>query len=68
MKKRTLCLLVIWAVLCLILSIIYPAIKEAANATRPFPAVGGEMFLWLLPSEVVLAISMLWDKKERNDG
>lgn len=68
MKKRTLRLIVIWAVLCLILSVFYPGIKEAANASRPYAAVGGEVFLWLVPSEVVFALAMLWNKKERADG
>ncbi len=68
MKKRTLRLIIIWAALCLILSIFWPVIKETANASRPCDAVGGEAFLWLVLSEVVFVLSMLWDKKEGADG
>lgn len=68
MKKRTMCLIITWTVLCLMLAIMYPSIKDAANSSRYCEAVGGEAFLWLLPSEVVFALSMLWNKKERADG
>ena len=68
MKKRTMCLIIIWTVLCLMLAIMYPSIKDAANSSRYSEAVGGEAFLWLMPSEVVLALSMLWNNKENADG
>lgn len=68
MKKKTLFLLLIWVVLCLMVAVMYPTVKDAANASRPCAAVGGEAFLWLMPSEVVFALSMLFDKKERADG
>ena len=68
MSKRTICLILIWISLNLLLSIFWPDIEEAANASRPCEAVGGEAFLWLAPSEVVFALSMLWKDKERTDG
>lgn len=68
MNKRTVCLILIWIALNLLLSIFWPDIKEAANASRPCEAYGGESLLWLVPSEVVFVLSMLWDKKERTDG
>ena len=68
MKKRIICLILIWTVLCLMLATMYPAIKDAANSSRYSDAIGGEVFLWLVPSEVVLALSMLWEKKEKADG
>lgn len=68
MNKRTVCLIFVWIFLNLLLSIFWPDIKEAANASRACEAIGGESFLWLVPSEVVFALSMLWKKKERADG
>ena len=68
MKKRTACLILIWVALNLLVSIFYPSIKDAVSAKRPCEAVGGEAFLWLVPSEVVFALSMLWKDKERADG
>lgn len=68
MKKRTMCLIITWTVLCLMLAIMYPSIKDAANSSRYCEAVGGEAFLWLMPSEVVLAFSMLWEKEKSFDG
>ena len=68
MKKRTACLILIWVFLNLTLSLFWSDIKEIANATRYCEAVGGEAFLWLVPSEVVFALSMLWKDEERADG
>lgn len=68
MKKRTMLLIIIWTVLCLMIAIMYPSIKDAANSSRYSEAVGGEAFLWLMPSEVVLVLSMLWEKEKREDG
>ena len=66
--KRTLLLLLIFALLCLVLSVFWPAIKESANAKRPASAIGGEYVLWFIPSEIVFALSMLFEKKGKKGG
>lgn len=63
--KKIIIYILIWAVLCLFLSIFWPYIKDAANASRPGDALGGEMFLWLCPPMIVYAFSKIVSRKGR---
>ncbi len=60
--------ILLWAVLMLAVAMMWPGVKEYANASRPCEGIGGEYFLWMFPSMIVYAASMLLSNKETDDA
>ena len=54
--KKTSWLIVLWLSLNLLLLILWPSIREIANASRPCDAIGGEYLLWLLPTVMFMCL------------
>ena len=67
MKRKLLMYLIIFAIGCLIVSIVYPSAKADAFSQRGYNAIGGEVFLWLMPFAAVIATDTFigWRKIEK---
>lgn len=57
-KKRLIYMLV-FGLGCLIVSVIYPFAKASAFVQRGYGALGGEVFLWLMPFAAVITVDTL---------
>jgi hypothetical protein len=59
MKKRLIYNMLVFGLGCLIVSVIYPLAKADAFVQRGYGALGGEVFLWLMPFAAVIATDTL---------
>lgn len=67
MKMKKYVYALIFAITGLLVALVYAPVKSAAYMERGYNAVGGEVFLWILPFALVIAVDTFigWRKLDK---